>query len=103
MRKTYIFCCFLFFTVPAVFAQQDNVITGKYYTFSLPEAWQETGSHIMLNHIQAKYGISQSDADSLFKCYVDSQNYYNVLIIAERVFSKKALQEVTIEQLVQRT
>jgi hypothetical protein len=69
----------------------------------LPNTWQETNSHIILDQIITEMGLNQSQSDSIFKCYVDTQNYYNVLIMGERFFSKKTLGDVSIEQLIGRS
>ena len=104
MKKALIFCYFVSVSILVIYAQQGNTtdIKGKYFSMSLPNTWQERDGHMLLDQIKTETGLSQSKIDSVLKCYVDSQNYYNVLLIAERILSRKALQGVTIEQLIQR-
>jgi hypothetical protein len=105
MKRTLVFCCFLFASIVVISAQQESTtgIIGKYFRMSLPDTWHETDSHVYLDQIISETGISQSQADSTFKCYVDSQNYYNVLIIGEKFHSRRTLRNVTIEQLIGRS
>jgi len=104
MKRVLIFLIFLLISISVIFSQQDNSteVKGKYFSMFLPNTWHKTDSHMVLDQIIAETGISQSNVDSVFNCYVDSQNYYNVLIVGERIHSKRTLKGVTIEQLIQR-
>jgi len=92
---------FLFIIITVTSAQQGNV-NGKYFSMTLPYAWNETDGHIFLDQITTETGIRQSNIDSTFKCFVDSQNYYNMFLVSERIYSRKNINSVTLEQLAKK-